>query len=152
MLNVDRVWARASRRPEFQNRKLSEFGMQAIVLNYTGLTAANEVQNQAAKFPNGAIILGITGGSRQLAQSPTTTADAGLSNFALTLQYEQNRSVIGTASGMAAAVFGVMNDLFPASELYVPTNGNILYSFLSLVSQTISIWITHHCLVPVNVG
>ncbi len=152
MLNVDRVWARISRRPEFVGKKLDQFGVQTVNLRYDGLTSGEVVSNQTQNFPNGAIILGICGAAALLAQAATPALSSGLGMFALQMQFQQQRSVIGQVAGIASSVFGVYNDQFPAVELLVPTNGILLYTFENLTSSTISITIAHHCLVPVNVG
>lgn len=152
MLNVDRVWARASQRPEFKNKRLQDFGYQGVVLRYNGLASGAGVQNQNANFPNGAIVLGICGGAMYLAQAAAPAVSSGLSMFALSVEYQQQRQIVGTNAALASSVFGVNNDQFPSKELYIPTNGMIQYAFENLTSSTISIWITHHVLVPVNVG
>lgn len=152
MLNVDRVWARVSQRPEMRGQKLSAWGYQGVVLQYNGLTTGQEIDNQKANFPSGAIILGITMSASPESQAATQTNRPGLDMFAFNLQFQQNRTLVGQAKSIASAVLGQLGDQFPASEIIIPTNGFLLYGFLNLTTTTLDLAVTHHCLVPVNVG
>ena len=152
MLNIDRVWQRASQRPEFRGKKITDFGLQAIVLRQNGITPGQVIPNIQRNFPNGGILVGMTG-MATLATQDGTLPDNGLDLFALSIEYQQQRSIVGTSNAIAESVFGRNNDQFPAMELYIPTNGMLLFTLESLIiTNNISVTIVSHCLVPVNVG
>lgn len=153
MLEVDRVWQRVSQRPEMRDKKLNMFGYQGVVTRYNGLTTLAIVENQKANFPNGAVILGITGGAQVEGQAATVSDRDGLDMFALSFDFQQNRSIVGQTRTIASSVFGTGKfNQFPPYELVIPTNGFLMYGFENLTTSTIDLFITHHCLVPVNVG
>jgi hypothetical protein len=132
---------------------MSDFGLQVISKRVDGLAAGQVVENQQVNFPNGGIILGVTGGASLPSGSGDAAQVSGLDLFALSMEYQQQRQIVGTAKVIASSVFGPFNDIFPAIELSVPTNGMLIYGFESLITaNAIGIMISHHCLVPLNVG
>lgn len=152
MLNVDRVWARASQRPEYQGRKLSQYTTQVIVAQFT-LTSQQVSGQTAVLFPAGAIIMLIAAEFLPTGQVATSNFAKGNDIFAFAVDYQAtNRSIVGTSRAVGATVFGVNNDQFPGKELYIPTNGSLLYTVENLTTSTIFGTFSHHCLVPSAIG
>lgn len=152
MLNVDRVWSRVSRRPDFQGKNLSNFVLQVINLNFT-LTTGQLGAQTPVNLPAGMIVLGVIAAARMSAQAASTVQSAGLDMFSVAIDFQaQNRSVVGTAQGIGSAVFGPFGDQFPGKEIVVPIQGALLYTPTNLTTSTILITFAHHGLVPSAVG
>jgi hypothetical protein len=152
MLNVDRVWARASQRPEYRGKGLSQYTTQVIVAQFT--LQPTQISGQTSVlFPAGAVILGIQAKFIPTAQPGTSILMDGMDMFAFSLDYQAtNRSIVGTSRAIGSTVFGNENDQFPGKELYIPTNGSLLYTVENLTSSTIFGTFSHHCLVPSAIG
>jgi hypothetical protein len=154
MLNVDRVWSRVSQLPGFKGRKLNEFVIQVINLNFTLLTAAISPQTPV-NLPAGAIILGVGAAARLDAVAGTQTSSPGLDMFRVAIDYQATaRSIVGPGAnrGLGSAVFGQYGDLFPAKELVIPVQGSLLYTVENMTTSTIDVTFSHHCLVPGAIG
>lgn len=157
MLNVNEVWARVSQLPAYRDRKLADFVIQAWDINQqltTSAGAGGTADNQPVTFAAGAIIVGIGGAARPNGQA-ATLADYAPGNdlYKISIADQQsNRSIIGRTRAIASSVFGNLNDLFPAKEIIIPTNGTLIYSFENLTTSTIDITITHHLLVPAAIS
>lgn len=156
MLNVNEVWARVSQLPAYQGRKLADFVIQAWDINQQLTTSAGAggiVDNQPVTFAAGAIIVGVGVAARPNGQAATQTYPPGGDLFKISIADQQsNRSIIGRTKAIASSVFGVFNDLFPAKELIIPTNGSLIYGFENMTTSTIDITITHHLLVPAAIS
>lgn len=152
MLNVDRVWSRVSQLPGFRGRKLGEFIIQVIDLNFaltTGQTSAQTPVN----LPAGMIILGVMAAARVNGQAGTTAQSPGLDMFRVAIDYQAtNRSIVGTTRGLGSAVFGHFGDQFPGKELIVPVQGSLLYTCENMTTSTIDVTFSHHGLVPGAIG
>lgn len=152
MLNVDRVWSRVSQLPGFRGRKLTEFIIQVIDLNFA-LTSAQTSAQTPVNLPAGMILLGVMAAARVNNQAGTTVQSAGLDMFRVAIDYQAtNRSVVGTSRGLGSAVFGAYGDQFPAKELVVPVQGSLLYTVENMTTSTIDVTFAHHGLVPAAVG
>ncbi len=152
MLNVDRVWSRVSQLPTFKGRRLGEFIIQALNLNFTLTTGQTSAQTPI-NLPAGGIILGIIAAARVAAQLGTTAQSPGLDMFAVALDYQAtNRSVIGTTRAIGSAAFGPYGDQFPGKELVIPVQGSLLYTVENLTTSTINVSFVHHALVPGAIG
>ena len=153
MLNIDRVWSRVSRQPPFMGRRLDEFGLQVVVLRIASLVSTASSDDQQVNFPNGAIILGITAAASVAGQAGTQAIRNGLDLFSVNMSFQQNRTIVGQNKAIASSIFGTGQfDVFPAKEIVVPTQGQLIYGFTGLTSSTIEITVSHHCLVPIAVG
>lgn len=146
MQNVDRVWARQSAR--FPGHKLSQFRVQAIINAFTLATGAS-AQNQPVAFGAGAILIGVCAAAQIVGQAATAVTRAGLELFSLSCIYQaDNRSLIGTAEGIASSIFGPNGDQYPPMELYLPQNTALLYNLTNLSTSTILVTLAHHVLLP----
>lgn len=152
MMNVDRVWARASQRPEYRGKSLTQYTTQVITAQFT-LTSTQVSGQTPVLFPAGAIIGQVDANAVPTSQTGLVIPFPGLNMFAFSLDYQAtNRSIVGTARTIASTVFGVMGDQFPIKELYIPINGSLLYTVENLTSSTIFVTFSHHCLVPSAIG
>jgi len=152
MLNVDRVWSRVSQLPGFRGRKLSEFVLQVINLNFTIASQVTAPQTPV-NLPAGMIILGVIAAARLDAVAGTQTSSPGLDMFRVAIDYQAtSRSIVGTTRGLGSAVFGPFGDQFPAKELVVPVQGSLLYTVENMTTSTIDVSFEHHGLVPGAIG
>lgn len=154
MLNVDRVWSRVSQLPGFKGRKLSEFTLQVIDLNFTLNSAAISPQTPV-NLPAGMVLLGVIAAARLDAVAGTQTSSPGLDMFRVAIDYQATaRSIVGpgTNRGLGSAVFGPFGDQFPGKELVVPVQGSLLYTVENMTTSTIDVTFAHHGLVPGAVG
>jgi hypothetical protein len=146
MQNVDRVWARQHSR--FPGANLNQFRIQAIINAFT-LSSGASAQNQPVAFGAGAILLGVGAAAQIVGQAGTAANRAGLDLFSASCIYQaDNRSLIGTAEGIASSIFGPNGDQFPPMELYLPQNTSLLYNLTNLTTSTILITLAHHVLLP----
>jgi hypothetical protein len=154
MLNIDRVWSRVSQLPGFKGRKIGEFVLQVIDLNFTLLTAAVSPQTPV-NMPAGMIVVGVCAAARLDAVAGTQTSSPGLDMFRVAIDYQATaRSIVGpgTNRGLGSAVFGPFNDRFPAKELVIPVQGSLLYTVENMTTSTIDVTFSHHGLVPGAIG
>lgn len=155
MLNVDRVWSRVSQLPGFKNRKLSDFVIQVIDLNFTLTTGATSPQTPV-NLPAGMVIIGVIAGARVDAQLGTTQQSPGLDMFSVAIDYQATaRSIVGPGGsnlGLGSAVFGPFGDQFPGKELVIPVQGSLLYTVKNQTTSTIDVTFAHHGLVPGSIG
>lgn len=153
MLNVDRVWSRVSQLPGFRGRKLADFVIQAINLNFQ-LTTQQTSPQTPVNLPAGMVILGITAGARKDAVASTIVMCPGLDMFRVAIDYQATaRSIVGpTTRGLGSSVFGQYGDQFPAKELVIPIQGSLLYTVENMTTDTIDVTFTHHGLVPGAIG
>lgn len=152
MLNLDRVWARATQRPEYRGKSLTSYTTQAIVQAFT-LTSTQTSGQTPVLFPAGAVILGIIAAFQPSAIAATTVYRPGMDLFDVAIDYQAtNRSIVGTTRGVGSSVFGPYGDQFPTKEIYIPINGSLLYTVANLTTTTIYGTFTHHCLVPAAIG
>lgn len=152
MLNVDRVWSRVSQLPGFKNRRLSEFIIQVINLNFT-LTTGQVSASTPVNLPAGMVLLGVGAAARVSAQAGTQTQSPGLDMFSVAIDYQATaRSIVGTTRGIGSSVFGPYGDQFPAKELVIPVQGSLLYTAENLTTSTILVTFAHAGLVPSAIG
>ena len=154
MLNVDRVWSRVSQLPGFKNRKLSDFVIQVIDLNFT-LTTQQLSAQTPVNLPAGMVILGIIAAARMDAQAATVQQSPGLDMFRVAIDYQATaRSIVGPGAsrGLGSAVFGPFGDQFPGKELVIPVQGSLLYTVENMTTSTIDVTFSHHGLVPGAIG
>jgi hypothetical protein len=152
MLRMEQVWSRAAGRPQLQGKNPSNFVPQVVTLRVAGLAGGATISSQQVNFPSGAIILGIQGSAWIPGGAGTVLQSSGLSLFALTIENQGQRTIVGPSRACAQDVFGVNGDQFPAVELYIPTNASLLYSIENLCTSQINVTISHHCLVAAAVG
>jgi hypothetical protein len=152
MPNIDRVWARASQRPEYRGKSLSQYTTQVIVQAFT-LTGTQVSGQTAVLFPAGAIIGRVIAAFQPSGQAATQTYRPSLDIFDVAIDYQAtNRSIVGITRGVGSSVFGPFGDEFPIKELYIPINGSLLYTVSNLTSSSIYGTFAHHCLVPSAIG
>jgi hypothetical protein len=154
MLNVDRVWSRVSQLDGFKGKKLSQFVIQVIDLNFQILTGATSPQTPV-NIPAGAVILGVIAAARLDAVAGTQTSSPGLDMFRVAIDYQATaRSIVGPGAnrGLGSAVFGPYGDQFPGKELVIPVQGSLLYTVENMTTSTIDVTFAHHCLVPGQIG
>ncbi len=153
MLDIEEVFPRILSLQEFQQMGYTrdDFMLQDITTQFSlaaisGSTYGS-ISNQAMQFPTLAVVIGMTGGAAPVGAASTTVVKPGLDMFALGLNYNQQRTMVGPGQAIASSVFGQFNNLYPAKEIIVPTSGSIMCSLTSLVTDAITAWITAHCLV-----
>lgn len=154
MLDVDRVWARISQRPDFVGRKIRDYRLQVITATYT-IAAAGTANAQAVNFGPGAVLVGVIAAcSAQSASiAATQTYRPGLDAFTVDVTYQaDNRSIVGSAQAHGSAVFGPYGDQFPGMEIVMPQNTALVYDFTNLTNTIIQITLGHHCLLPGAIG
>jgi hypothetical protein len=153
MLNVDRVWSRVSQLPGFQGKKLSQFILQTINLNFTLTTQQLGAQTPVV-LPAGAVVLGVVAAARLSAVAASQAQSPGLDMFRVAIDYQAtSRSIVGPGiRGLGSAVFGPYGDQFPGKELVIPVQGALLYTPENATTSTIEITFAHHCLVPGAIG
>lgn len=152
MLNVDRVWSRVSQLPSFKGRKLSEFVIQVINLNFS-LTSLQLSAQTPISLPAGMVLLGVTAAARLNGVAATQQQSPGLDMFSVAIDYQAtSRSIVGQTRSLGSAVFGPYADQFPGKELVVPIQGSLLYTTENMTTSTINISFAHHGLVPGAIG
>lgn len=152
MIPIEQAWSRVSQRPEYRDKKLSDFMYQGITYSTT-LTSLLAAPAASVVFPNGAIIVGAVGGATIQGQAATQTNRLGLDLYSLAISDgSNNRVIVGSAQAMATTVYGHYGDQFPAREIVLGANTSLQYTFTNLTTTTILVYVTHHCLVPAAVG
>jgi hypothetical protein len=153
MLNVDRVWSRVSQLPGFKGKRLADFILQVINLNFT-LTTQQVSAQTPVNLPAGMVLLGVIGAARLSAVAATQTSSPGLDLFRVAIDYQAtSRSIVGPGTrGLGSAVFGPFGDQFPGKELVVPIQGSLLYTVENATTSTIEVTFAHAGLVPSAVG
>lgn len=150
MLDIDAVLYRVLGLPGFEGKKPSDFIIQTVGANYSLAALSGgtygSVGNQTMQFPTGAIIVGMTGGASLVGAAAATITRPGLDMFTLSINYNQQRTIVGPGQVLASTLFGPYNDLFPDKEIIVPTSGSLLLALTSVVSDAINVWINAHCL------
>lgn len=151
MLDIDAVLYRVLQLPGFEGKRPAEFIPQVIGANYSLAALSGgtygSVSNQTMQFPTGAIICGMTGGASVVGAASTVITRAGLDMFTISINYNQQRTVVGPGQVLASTLLGPFNDLFPIKEIIVPTSGSLLLALTSVVSDAINVWVDAHCLV-----
>lgn len=150
MLDVERVWARVSQRPDFRGKSLSQYVFQVISEAWQLTTGAASGET-AITFSAGAVILGITANANINGVAGTQTGRPGLDMFDVGLQIsvDGQRAIIAGDRVIGSGLFGPYGDLFPAKELVIPLQGSLLYTIGNRTTSTIDVSLAHHCLVPV---
>lgn len=154
MLNVDRVWSRVSQLGGFRGKKLSDFVLQTINLNFSLTTGALSAQTPV-NLPAGMVLIGVIGAARMDAQAATVQTSPGLDMFRVAIDYQATaRSIVGPGAnrGLGSAVFGPYGDQFPGKELVIPVQGALLYTVENMTTSTIDVTFAHHGLVPGSIG
>lgn len=152
MLNVDRVWSRVAQLPAYKGRKLAEFIIQVINLNFT-LTTQQVSAQTPINLPAGMILLGVIGAARFAAQAASQQQSPGLDMFSVAIDYQAtNRNIVGQTRSLGSAAFGPYGDQFPGKELVVPIQGSLVYTVENMTTSTINVSFAHHGLVPGAVG
>lgn len=152
MLNVDRVWSRVSQLDAFKGKKLSQFILQVINLDFS-LTAGQISPQTPVNLPAGMVILGVIAAAGVPANAPTTPTAPGLDMFKVAIDYQAtSRSIVGTTRSRGSAVFGPFGDQFPGKELVIPIQGSLLYTVENVTSASINVSFAHHGLVPGAIG
>lgn len=146
MLNIDRAWARVAHL--FPQRKLQDFRYMGVGQNFT-LAAGVTSGSTRVDFASGAIILGITA-DVDVDGIAGNVLTRQKNAFAASIEYPNNEGIITGGRMVGGAVFGSGERCdFPPKELVIETNGSLVYVVESLViTQTITVSIVHHALVP----
>lgn len=149
MLEVERVWSRASQRPEYTGKKLAKDMVYQVIVQSFQLASQVVSQATPVTFSAGAIVFGIQAGADINAIVGTTIYRPGLDLFSATMTYQQGRAVV-TAAAIGSSLFGVEGNMMPGFELYFLAQQSIIYTVTNRTTSTINVDIAHHALVPLS--